>query len=190
MNRRSKPSIAAHAIGRRQIIAGAGAAFWGLALGSVKLPAADDGGLTHSAEAIHQEPVFQASRQRVYQALTDARQFQQVMLLSGVIQSMGAKAEPTELKTEAGSAFRLFGGYVVGRQIELVPDERIVQAWRSASWKAGYYSVVRFELVSQNAETRIVFDHRGFPDGTGEHLASGWKEHYWGPLAKYLAGQK
>jgi len=121
------------------------------------LRAADDDGLSHSAEAIHQEVMFKAPAKRVYDALTDAAQFS------------------------------LFGGYVTGRQIELVPDQRIVQAWRAGSWQSGAYSIVRFELVDQGGTTKLIFDHAGFPAGTGDHLASGWKEHYWEPMQKFLA---
>jgi hypothetical protein len=47
--------------------------------------------------------------------------------------------------------------------------------------------VVRFELQSQTRGCRIVFDHRGFPQGQGKSLAYGWRVHYWEPLAKLLA---
>jgi activator of HSP90 ATPase len=172
---------------RRRLLVGAGAAMGGFALCSVSAWAGDDAGLSRSAEAIHQEPVFAASRHRVYRALTDAQQFDQIVALSGVIQAMGGKAEAVELRPEPGSSFTLFGGYVMGRQIELVADQRIVQAWRSVSWKPGEYSVVKFELLDHGSGTQIVFDQRGFPAGTGEHLAAGWKENYWEPLAKLLA---
>jgi len=35
--------------------------------------------------------------------------------------------------------------------------------------------------------TKIIFDHTGFPQGKGEHLADGWKANYWEPLEKYLS---
>ena len=54
-------------------------------------------------------------------------------------------------------------------------------------WAPGAYSIAKFELVEQGSGTKIVFDHTGFPKGTAETLASGWKAHYWGPLAKFLA---
>jgi hypothetical protein len=41
--------------------------------------------------------------------------------------------------------------------------------------------------VEQGSGTKIVFDHTGFPKGKAEDLASGWKAHYWEPLAKLLA---
>jgi activator of HSP90 ATPase len=65
----------------------------------------------------------------------------------------------------------------------------IVQAWRVADWEPSLYSIARFELVEQGAGTKIVFDHTGFPQGAGEHLAAGWKSHYWQPLEEYLPGE-
>ena len=80
----------------------------------------------------------------------------------------------------------MFGGYITGRQIELVPDELIVQAWRVGSWGRGVYSIAKFELIAQGSGTQIVFDHTSFPKGEAEHLASGWQEHYWDPLLKFM----
>lgn len=172
---------------RRQIMIGTGVAICGLATGLSDAHAATKSGISRNAESIHQEITFKASPARIYSALTEGEQFHKIALLSGVMQSLGAKALPTDLKAEAGSAFTLFGGYIVGRQIELTPNERIVQAWRSQSWKPGDYSIAKFELIELASGTKIVFDHRGFPNGTADHLASGWKEHYWDPLAKFLA---
>jgi len=81
----------------------------------------------------------------------------------------------------------MFGGIILGRHIELVPYERIVQAWREKDWLAGEYSIVKFQLAEQGAQTKLVLDHTGFPKGAAEHLAPGWWSHYWEPLRKYLA---
>ena len=171
---------------RRQAIFGLAIGCGGLALGSTSAWAADDDGISRTAEAIHQEPVFKASRQRVYQALTDAKQFDKIVQLSGAMQSMQLGEKPVEISREAGGAFAVFGGYITGRHVELVPNERIVQAWRAGGWPAGVYSIAKFELVEQGSGTKIVFDHTGFPKGEAESLASGWKRHYWEPLAKLL----
>jgi activator of HSP90 ATPase len=80
-----------------------------------------------------------------------------------------------------------FGGYITGRHIELAPNERIVQAWRAGGWEPGKYSIARFELREQGEQTKIVFDHTGFPNGDAEHLLEGWNTNYWEPLRKYLA---
>jgi activator of HSP90 ATPase len=137
---------------------------------------AQDNGISRTAESIHQEVVFNASRARVYEAIMDAKQFSR---LTG--------GQAAEINRAAGGAFSLFGARIKGRNVELVPDARIVQAWRSEGWERGIYSIARFELVAQGSATRLVFDHTGFPTGQAERLATGWKSHYWDPLAKYRA---
>jgi len=137
--------------------------------------APDAEGISHTAEAIHQEVVIKANRKRVYEVLTDTEQFRK---LSGGMD--------TKISRDPGGAFSLFGGVITGRHIELVPGERVVQAWRS-EWAPGDYSIARFVLKEQGLDTKIVFDHTGFPQGAAEHLATGWKTHYWDGLARYFA---
>ncbi len=173
---------------RRQLFAGVAIAIGGLALSSTEAWAGAEEEISRTAESIHQEPVFKASRKRVYEALTNAKQFQKVVLLSAAMSSgMVPPGKPAEISTESGGTFSLFGGYIFGRHIELVPNERIVQAWRTAEWEPGAYSIAKFELAEQGAGTKIIFDHTGFRKGQGEHLAAGWKANYWGPLEKFLA---
>jgi uncharacterized protein YndB with AHSA1/START domain len=137
--------------------------------------------ISRNAESIHQEVLFKASRKRIYEALTDAEQFTKVVRLS---KAPGGPA--AVISKEAGGAFSAFGGYITGRHIELVPNERIVQAWRAGGWEAGKYSIARFELKEQGEQTRLVFEHTGFPNGDAEHLLEGWNTNYWEPLRKYL----
>jgi activator of HSP90 ATPase len=146
-----------------------------LAPAAMKAEDAHAGEISHTAESIHQEPVFKASRKRVYEAIMDEKQFSKMTGL------------PAEISREAGGAFSCFQGQIKGRNVDLVPNERIVQAWRSEGWKAGIYSIAKFVLVEQGSGTKIVFDHTGFPVGQAEHLLDGWKGHYWEPLEKYLA---
>lgn len=158
-----------------------------VALSSSNALAASDESIGRTAETIHQEVVFNAAPRRVYDALTDATQFQKVELLSAAMKSLDVSSHPAVISREPGGAFSLFGNYIVGRQIELVANERIVQAWRVASWAPGIYSIARFELAEQGSSTKLSFDHVGFPDGQSEHLAAGWHAHYWEPLQKFLS---
>jgi activator of HSP90 ATPase len=157
------------------------------AASKAKSAAAADG-LSHSAEAIRQELMFDASPQRVYQALTTTKDFDMITRLSdgaALLNAVGAK--PTSISSEVGGAFTLFGGYITGRQLEMLPNERLVQAWRAGSFKAGGFSIATFYLAAEGGKTKLNFEHRGFPDGNGASLAPGWHAHYWEPLAKYLA---
>jgi len=173
---------------RRQAIGCAVAGAAALALSPLQVCGRPEEEVSHSAEAIHQEIVFKASRKRVYEALTDAQQFDKVERFSADMQdgkALGAK--PTEISRQVGGTSTLFGGHIVGRHLELVPNERIVQAWRVVDWEPGWYSIARFELLEQGSASKIVFDHTGFPKGLGQHLADGWKAHYWDTLQKYFA---
>ena len=176
---------------RRQAIRMAAVAMGGLGMGAAGWTAAasSDGlDVSHSAEAIHQEVLFKASRKRVYAALTETKEFDKVVRLSAAMQpSMPPGAKPTEISLEVGGTFVIFAGHIFGRHLELVPTERIVQAWRVEDWPTGVYSIARFELAEQGTATKIVFDHTGFPKGLGEHLAEGWRLNYWEPLTKLLA---
>jgi uncharacterized protein YndB with AHSA1/START domain len=139
-----------------------------------------ENGISRGCECIHQEVVIRASRARIFHALTETKQFKDVTELS-------LPGASTEISPEVGGAFSIFGGIIVGRHIEMVPNERLVQAWRETSWDPGIYSMVRFELKNEGPGTRLIFDHTGFPKGAADHLAVGWKSHYWEPLQKYLA---
>ena len=147
---------------------------------------ANENGLSHSAEAIHQEVSFSSSPKRIYETLTNANQFQKVILLSAAKNQIDVTSKPAEISREPGGTFVLFGGYISGRHIELVPNQRIVQAWHEKTWEPGGYSIARFELHEAGTGTQLIFDHTGFPAGAGDHLAIGWKINYWEPLKKFL----
>jgi activator of HSP90 ATPase len=125
--------------------------------------------------SLHQVIDFHAGPQRIYEVLLDSKQFTD---FSGA---------PAQIDHDVGGGFTLFGGLVVGRNIELVSNELIVQAWRPVDWPPGVYSLVKFALLKRGSQTQVVLDHTGFPEGGFEHLNSGWKIHYWDPLGKYLS---
>jgi activator of HSP90 ATPase len=130
---------------------------------------------------------FSHSAERIYRALTDAEQFQEICGLSDAAKHVDVNSKPAKISVQSGGEFTIFGGYIAARQIELAPNQRIVQAWREPTWDVGVYSLVHSELSNRGKETRLVFNHTGFPAGAGDHLAIGWKLNYWEPLEKFLA---
>jgi activator of HSP90 ATPase len=176
-------------VSRRELILAGGAPMAVAMLARTGAAASPTNGISRSAESIHQEVRFAASSKRVYDALTESKRFDRVVQLSGVMKSaaLAPMKTPTQIVAREGEAFAVFGGYITGRQIELIPAQRIVQAWRTASWDPGVYSIARFALLERDGGTTLQFDHTGFPVGEADHLASGWQEHYWDPLQKYLS---
>jgi activator of HSP90 ATPase len=181
MNEGNNPAAPAAAATRRHAIAGIAITLGSLAVGSRALgrlepakretpkPAANQ-----PRTSLHYEANFKASPQRIYELLLDSKQF---AALTG---------RPAEIDPKEGGAFTMFGGLIVGRNVELIANQRIVQAWRPTHWDPGIYSIVKFEFREQGAQTRLVLDHTGFPEDQHDHLDSGWKEHYLEPLAKLL----
>ena len=176
---RSKSQVSPGKTTRRQLMASSSLAVAGLIVAgaNAQQPMAEipSAAADSKKTALHQEIELKAAAARIYQILLDSKQF---AAFSGA---------PAEIHPEAGGTFSLFGGMIGGRNIELVPGVRIVQAWRPADWPAGLYSLARFELKNHGAHTTLVLDHSSFPAGGFTHLSQGWTDHYWGPLSKYLA---
>ena len=182
MRRREDPVAPVTAPTRRHALAFVATAVGGLIAGpriwgqtAPKTPETQSTGLDGLRTFLHQEVELGAGPQRFYEAILDSKQF---AAFSG---------EPAEIDRNPGGAFSMFGGKIVGRNIELVPNQRIVQAWRPASWEPGVYSVVRFEIKAQGSRIRVILDHTGFPEGDFGHLDAGWPVRYWEPLRRFLA---
>jgi activator of HSP90 ATPase len=124
--------------------------------------------------SLHQEIDYKTTPLRIYEALLDSKQF---ATFTGM---------PADIDPKAGGAFSTFGGLVVGRNVELIPNQRLVQAWRPTHWDAGVYSIVKFDMKTQPSGTLVVLDHTGFPPGEFDALDAGWYSHYWNPLKKFL----
>jgi uncharacterized protein YndB with AHSA1/START domain len=129
---------------------------------------------------IHQEALISAAPQEVFELLTSGELFG------------AATGMPAEISDREGDSFTAFGGRVEGRQIELVPGQRIVQAWRFGAehelpWEPGVYSTVRFMLEPAGDRTRLVIDHVGIPAEWIEHISLGYPTFYEDPIARFFA---
>ncbi len=131
---------------------------------------------------IHQEVSFKATPEHLYQLLTDGDVF------------AAATEKPAKIEAVEGGKFSIFGAYIEGRNIEIVRNQRVVQAWRGIDWAPGTYSLVRFSLIPEGNGTRLVSDHEAYPEGKSplypswhEHLSANWPVFYFEPFAKYLA---
>jgi uncharacterized protein YndB with AHSA1/START domain len=125
---------------------------------------------------IRQEATFPAAPERVYELLTNGVKLGEVT------------GRPGKGGGSAGAYFSLFDEWLEGRQIELVPGERVVQAWRFTEWDPGVYSIVRFTLTREGEGTRLTVDQDGYPAELHEHLATNWRPFYFDPMTKHFAG--
>ena len=133
--------------------------------------------------SIHQEALIDATPLEVYAYLTDGEAF------------AAATGMAARLEDRAGSAFSLFDGRVEGRQIELVPGERVVQAWRFGEahpdvWAPGVYSIVRVTLTAEGDRTRFVVDHDAIPAEWHEHIETGYPLFYAEPMTRHFGRRR
>lgn len=126
------------------------------------------------SHTIHQEITFSASVEHIFSAYMDEKSHAEFT---------GA---PATLDPSNGGAFSVHNGMVEGRNIEVVENKRIVQAWRVSEWPEGMYSLIKIEFIDNDGACTLVLDHSSFPEDAGEHLDSGWHKMYWEPLKTWL----
>jgi uncharacterized protein YndB with AHSA1/START domain len=98
---------------------------------------------------------------------------------------------PAVIDARVGGTISCYGGYISGITVELVPNRRIVQAWRGRTWPKGFYSLVTFALApSAGGKTRLTFTQVGVPVRDFKAKSDGWRSHYWEPLKRYLANSR
>jgi activator of HSP90 ATPase len=164
-------------IGAAATLAGLSAAFGTLSVAAQEMKRVPSKSANAKRTSLHQEVDLPTVPDHIYHLLLDSQQFAE---LSGM---------PAEIEGVPGGAFAMFGKVIYGRNVELIPNERVIQAWGDTGWGPGVYSIVRFELKKRSSGTRVVLDHAGFPEGSYDHLYVGWKGHYWEPMQKYFSGK-
>jgi uncharacterized protein YndB with AHSA1/START domain len=79
-------------------------------------------------------------------------------------------------------------GYITGRNLELVPGERIVQSWRTTQFTDEHEdSVITMTLEDVEDGTLLTLVHSNVPDGQTSYEQGGWQEYYFEPMKEYFA---
>jgi activator of HSP90 ATPase len=85
--------------------------------------------------------------------------------------------------------FSVYDGYCRGHIVELIPNEKIVQAWHfdEEGWPDDHYAVCTFAFIQQGNKTLLQFTQTDVPEKHVKALTDGWQTYYWEPLQNYLA---
>jgi activator of HSP90 ATPase len=101
-----------------------------------------------------------------------------------------ATASPAKISKKEGEKFSAHGGYITGKNLQLIKDKLIVQAWRGTDWsKSDIDSTFIISLVLDEDDTILHVTHANLPDEHAASIAKGWHDYYWKPWKKYLAGK-
>ncbi len=126
------------------------------------------------SKPIKQTVTFKVPPHEVYEALMDPAKH------------AAFTGSAAQINREQGGDYTAYDGYISGKNLELIPDRKIVQSWRAVDWDEGYFSKITFELTSIPEGTRLDFVHEDVPDGTEEEFTQGWIDNYWEPMKRYL----
>jgi activator of HSP90 ATPase len=91
---------------------------------------------------------------------------------------------PAVMDPKPGTEFSLWEGDITGKNLEIVPEKKIVQEWFFDD--PDNVSIVTIELEDDKKGTKIHFTHTNIPDEAFGNIEYGWKEYFFGALKKYL----
>lgn len=120
-----------------------------------------------SVRSSSQTVKFETTAELLFQSLTD---------VGRVSAFTGSNAQ---ISTEKGSDFKIFGGSVQGTIEDIVPNQRIVQKWRFASWPAEHYSTVTIEITDKGSKCSVKLTQTDIPETDFDRTRLGWEEHFW-----------
>ena len=113
-----------------------------------------------------------ASPAKVWKALTVNKEIEQWS---------GASAE---MNPKPGTEWSLWDGEIIGNNIEVIINTRLVQNWKEKNWKT--FSLVTFSLTKSKEGTTLDLVHENVPAKSYKSIEQGWHDYYLGPLKDLL----
>ncbi len=95
--------------------------------------------------------------------------------------------DKAEMIAEAGTEFSLWDGSIVGKNLELEKDKRIVQQWYFGDQAED--SIVTIKLHQHDDGTSIELRHTNIPDADYDDIVDGWTNAYFGSLQDFYEGE-
>ena len=127
-------------------------------------------------EKIIVSETFPVKAEQVYRAWLDSK-------AHAAFTGASAKVVP-----KVGGKFSAWDGYIGGKTLELEPNHRIVQSWRTTDFPEGAEdSMLEVVLEETKGKTKVTLAHSNIPEGQGEGYAQGWREFYFEPMKKYFS---
>jgi uncharacterized protein YndB with AHSA1/START domain len=97
---------------------------------------------------------------------------------------------PAKVSDKVGDEFDAWDGYIHGENLELVPNKRIVQSWRTVDFRDEEPdSHLEITLEPFNGQTRLTLKHSELP-AHGWQYKQGWVESYFEPMQDYFENRR
>ncbi len=92
-----------------------------------------------------------------------------------------------QINNEIGGTFTAWDEYISGTTLELEPNSRIKQTWRSTEFEDQDEDSILEVLLepADSSATKLIIKHTNIPEGQGERYEKGWVEHYFEPMHRH-----
>ena len=121
--------------------------------------------------------VIPADPRQIYEAWLDSR---------GHAKMTGDR--PATVTASEGRWFVALRGHVVGKNIVLEPDRRIVQTLRTKDFlDTDPDSKIEVLLEPVPGGTRVTIHHTNVPDQLAKYRDAGWQSNYFEPMKRYFS---
>jgi len=129
-------------------------------------------------ESIELRQVFKVKPFEIYDAWLDS--IQHSKMTGGL----------AKCSNKIGGTFTAWDGYIQGVNIDLKPNEEIIQTWRTSEFDENDEDsklVIRLKELENGTELALL--HSNIPEGQTQY-SLGWLEHYFTPMENYFENKK
>jgi len=94
---------------------------------------------------------------------------------------------PAHVDGKIGGSFTAWDGYISGSTLELIPNQRIVQAWRTTEFPDDAPdSHLEILLEEFDGGTKVTLIHSNLPEDQVDSYRQGWEDFYFKPMREYF----
>lgn len=117
-----------------------------------------------------------AAAKRIYDAWLDGKEHSAMT------------GSPATGSARVGAEFTAWDGYIRGKNLLLIENQKIVQSWRSEEFpEEAADSVLSVRLIERQGLTEVEIEHSDIPSGHSVQFQSGWLDFYAKPMQQYFA---
>jgi len=126
------------------------------------------------AKAFFVSEWFPASPEEIYLAWLDSEGHSKIT------------GSPARVSSKVNEGFEAWDGYIFGKNLELEPGRRILQAWRTTEFDPSEPdSLVEIVFEPVQNGTKVTLHHSKLPPH-GSQYQQGWIDNYFQPMKEYF----
>jgi len=94
--------------------------------------------------------------------------------------------EKAIMNAKEGEEFSLWDGDIIGKNIEVIENEKLVQQWYFGEEDTQESSIVNIRIWPKNSSCSVELLHTNIPDEAYDNIVEGWNDAYFGAIKVLL----